>query len=51
MVIIFVQIYSKMRPRAKTKILIEISPALASDCLNNYSSHAIKTLIKQASSE
>ena len=33
------------------KILTEISPTLAEDCLNKYSSHAIQTLIDRASSE
>ena len=33
------------------KILQELSPSLAEDCLNNYSSHAIQTLIDRASRE
>ena len=33
------------------KILQELSPSLAEDCLNNYSSHAIQTLIERASRE
>ena len=35
----------------RIKILKELSPTLADDCLNNYSSHAIQTLIDRASSE
>ena len=33
------------------KILTEISPTLSEDCLNNYASHSIQTLIDRASSE
>ena len=35
----------------RIKILNELSPTLADDCLNNYASHAIQTLIDRASSE
>ena len=35
----------------RIKILKELSPTLADDCLNNYSSHAIQTLIDRSSSE
>ena len=35
----------------RIKILKELSPTLADDCLNNYASHAIQTLIDNASSE
>ena len=35
----------------RIKILTEISPTLADDCLNNYASHAIQTLIDRSSSE
>ena len=35
----------------RIKILNELSPTLADDCLNNYASHAIQTLIDNASSE
>ena len=35
----------------RIKILNELSSSLAEDCLNNYSSHAIQTLIDRASSE
>ena len=35
----------------RIKILKEISPSLADDCLNKYSSHAIQTLIDRSSSE
>ena len=35
----------------RIKILNELSPTLADDCLNNYSSHAIQTLIDRSSSE
>ena len=35
----------------RIKILNELSSSLAEDCLNNYSSHAIQTLIDRSSSE
>ena len=35
----------------RIKILNELSSSLAEDCLNNYSSHAIQTLIDRTSSE
>ena len=35
----------------RIKILNELSSSLADDCLNNYSSHAIQTLIDRSSSE
>jgi hypothetical protein len=35
----------------RIKILNELSPTLADDCLNNYASHAIQSLIDRASSE
>ena len=35
----------------RIKILKELSPTLADDCLNKYSSHAIQTLIDKSSSE
>ena len=35
----------------RIKILKELSPILVDDCLNNYASHAIQTLIDGASSE
>ena len=49
-----IQIFSRenlLNAIQRIKILNELSPTLADDCLNNYASHAIQTLIDRASSE
>ena len=44
-------LFKECNQEQRIKILKEISPALADDCLDKYSSHAIQTLIDRSSSE
>ena len=44
-------LFKECNQEQRIKILKEISPSLADDCLNKYSSHAIQTLIDRSSSE
>ena len=44
-------LYKECDQEQRIKILTEISPSLSEDCLNNYASHSIQTLIDRASSE